>query len=38
MNAWLIQHRAAIAAALRRLFAAPLNSLLSLLAIGITLT
>ncbi|MCK6390055.1 MAG: permease-like cell division protein FtsX [Azonexus sp.] len=38
MNAWLTQHRAAMVAALRRLVAAPFNTLLSLLAIGITLT
>lgn len=38
MNAWFSQHRAALAAALRRLWASPLNSLLSLLVIGIALT
>lgn len=38
MNAWFAQHGAALAAALRRLAAAPLNTLLSLLVIGIALT
>jgi len=38
MNAWLAQHLAAIRDACRRLLAAPLNSLLSLLVIGIALT
>ena len=38
MNAWLSQHRAALASACRRLWSAPLNSLLSLLVIGIALT
>lgn len=38
MNAWLSQHRAALALAFRRLGAAPLNTLLSLLVIGIALT
>jgi len=38
MSAWLIQHRAALAAAFRRLWATPLNTLLSLLVIGIALT
>ena len=38
MNAWLAQHQAAMASAVRRLFATPLNSLLSLLVIGIALT
>ena len=38
MNAWLAQHQAAMASAVRRLFASPLNSLLSLLVIGIALT
>jgi len=38
MRRWLSQHRAALALALRRLFGAPLNTLLSLLAIGIALT
>jgi len=38
MNAWFAQHRAALAAALRRLWLAPLNTLLSLLVIGIALT
>lgn len=38
MNAWLAQHQAALASAVRRLFATPLNSLLSLLVIGIALT
>ena len=38
MNAWFSQHRAALAAALCRLWAMPLNTLLSLLVIGIALT
>ena len=38
MNAWLAQHGAALGAALRRLTAAPLNTLLALLVIGIALT
>jgi len=38
MNAWFAQHRAAVASAARRLWAAPLNTLLSLLVIGIALT
>jgi cell division transport system permease protein len=38
MNAWFAQHQAAMASAVRRLFASPLNSLLSLLVIGIALT
>ena len=38
MRAWLSQHRAALALALRRLWSAPLNTLLSLLVIGIALT
>ncbi|PKO94342.1 MAG: cell division protein FtsX [Betaproteobacteria bacterium HGW-Betaproteobacteria-10] len=38
MSAWLSQHRAAIASAFRRLWATPLNTLLSLLVIGIALT
>ena len=38
MRAWFAQHRAAVASALRRLWSAPLNTLLSLLAIGIALT
>jgi len=38
MNAWLAQHRAALASAFRRLWATPLNTLLSLLVIGIALT
>ncbi|MFA6312132.1 MAG: permease-like cell division protein FtsX [Sterolibacterium sp.] len=37
MNAWLVQHLKAFTWALRRLAAAPVNSLLSLLAIGIAL-
>ncbi|MDO8932744.1 MAG: permease-like cell division protein FtsX [Rhodocyclaceae bacterium] len=37
MTAWLIQHRDAFLLALRRLAATPLNTLLSLLAIGIAL-
>jgi cell division transport system permease protein len=38
MKAWLTQHRAAVASAARRLWTAPLNTLLSLLVIGIALT
>ena len=38
MKAWFSQHRAALAQATRRLWAAPLNTLLSLLVIGIALT
>ena len=38
MNGWLIHHRAAFAAAFRRLWATPLNTLLSLIVIGIALT
>ena len=38
MNAWFVQHRAALASAVRRLWSAPLNTLLSLLVIGIVLT
>lgn len=38
MNAWLTQHRAALASAIRRLWSSPLNTLLSLLVIGIALT
>lgn len=38
MNAWFSQHRAALAAAFRRLWATPLNTLLSLLVIGIAMT
>ena len=38
MSAWLAQHLAALRDALRRLTAAPLNSLLSLLVIGVALT
>lgn len=37
MNAWLAQHGKALGWALRRLAAAPVNTLLSLLAIGIAL-
>lgn len=37
MRAWATHHRDALAAALRRLLAAPVNTLLSLLAIGIAL-
>lgn len=37
MLTWLRQHRDALALALRRLVAAPLNTLLSLLAIGVAL-
>ncbi len=38
MSTWLAQHLAALRDALRRLRAAPLNSLLSLLVIGVALT
>jgi len=38
MRRWLSQHRAAFALSVRRLLAAPFNTLLSLLAIGIALT
>ena len=38
MSGWLAQHQAALRDALRRLAAAPLNSLLSLLVIGVALT
>ena len=38
MSIWLAQHLAALRDALRRLAAAPLNSLLSLLVIGVALT
>ncbi len=38
MRSWLAQHRAALARAVRRLWSAPLNTLLSLLVIGIALT
>ena len=38
MNAWLTQHRAALVSAFSRLSATPLNTLLSLLVIGIALT
>lgn len=38
MRRWLSQHRAAFGLALRRLVATPLNTLLSLLVIGIALT
>jgi cell division transport system permease protein len=38
MNSWLAQHQAACGRAVRRLLAAPLNTLLSLLVIGIALT
>lgn len=37
MSIWLVQHREAVLLALRRLAVAPVNSLLSLLAIGIAL-
>ncbi len=37
MSVWLNQHRDALGSALRRLMSAPLNTLLSLLAIGIAL-
>jgi cell division transport system permease protein len=38
VNSWLSHHRAALASAIRRLWATPLNTLLSLLVIGIALT
>ena len=38
MNAWFVQHGAALASAFRRLWSAPLNTMLSLLVIGIALT
>lgn len=38
MKAWFVQHRVALVGALVRLWAAPLNTLLSLLVIGIALT
>jgi cell division transport system permease protein len=38
MQAWFSQHRAALGSALHRLGASPLNTLLSLLVIGIALT
>lgn len=38
MKAWFSQHRAALALAFRRLWATPLNTVLSLLVIGIALT
>lgn len=38
MNAWFAQHRAALASAFRRLWTTPLNTLLSLLVIGMALT
>ena len=38
MHAWLAQHQAALASAFRRLWSTPLNTLLSLLVIGIALT
>ncbi|MBK7899456.1 MAG: permease-like cell division protein FtsX [Azonexus sp.] len=38
MSAWFSQHRAAFVRALRRLVGSPLNTVLSLLAIGIALT
>lgn len=38
MNAWFSQHRAALVSAFRRLWSTPLNTLLSLLVIGIALT
>jgi cell division transport system permease protein len=38
VSAWLTQHSAALAAAFRRLLAAPMSTLLSLLVIGIALT
>lgn len=38
MKAWFVQHRVALVGALVRLWSAPLNTLLSLLVIGIALT
>jgi cell division transport system permease protein len=38
VSAWLTQHRAALAGAFRRLFVAPMSTVLSLLVIGIALT
>lgn len=38
MNPWFAQHRAALTSAFQRLWSTPLNSLLSLLVIGIALT
>ena len=38
MTTWLVQHLTAMRDALRRLFGAPLNTLLSLLVIGVALT
>lgn len=38
MKAWFSQHRAALASAFRRLWSTPLNTVLSLLVIGIALT
>ncbi|KXB29114.1 cell division protein FtsX [Dechloromonas denitrificans] len=38
MKAWFAQHQAALAAAFHRLWSTPLNTLLSLLVIGIALT
>jgi len=38
VNAWFSQHRAALVSAFRRLWSTPLNTLLSLLVIGIALT
>ena len=38
MKAWFAQHRAALVSAFNRLWATPLNTLLSLLVIGIALT
>jgi len=38
VKAWFAQHRAALASAFNRLWATPLNTLLSLLVIGIALT
>jgi len=37
VRVWFTQHRAALVSALRRLWSAPLNTLLSLLVIGIAL-
>jgi hypothetical protein len=38
VTTWLVQHLTAMRDALRRLFGAPLNTLLSLLVIGVALT
>ncbi len=38
IHSWLFQHRVAVSSAVRRLWGAPLNTVLSLLVIGIALT